>query len=239
MRELVSVHGLSRSFGGFMALSDVNLQIHPGERLGLIGPNGSGKTTLINCLSGALAPSTGRIEFDGADISKLPAHRRTRMGIARSFQIPKPFATMSVLDNLRIPLEFAVRGGSQSEIVARAHALLVKFGLAAKAAVPAGQLTQVELRKLELARAMAARPRLLISDESMAGLSTSEVDEVLDILERVSSEGVAVLMIEHIMRAMMRYSQRVVCLDAGRIVAEGAPRDIVQDPGVRKAYLGE
>jgi len=239
MHDLVAVHGLSRSFGGFKALSEVDLRIRPGERLGLIGPNGSGKTTLINCLSGALAPSSGHILFDGADISTLPAHRRTRLGIARSFQIPKPFATMSVVDNLRIPLEFAVRDKAQSETLAQAQALLAKFGLAAKAQVLAGQLSQVELRKLELARAMAARPRLLISDESMAGLSTSEVDEVLDILERVSAEGVAVLMIEHIMRAMMRYSQRVVCLDAGRIVAEGAPQDIVKDPGVRKAYLGE
>lgn len=239
MPELLSTRHLSRSFGGFQALSDVSLSIRPGERLGLIGPNGSGKTTLINCLSGALPPSSGSIAFDGADITSLPAHRRTRMGIARSFQIPRPFATMSVLDNLRIPLEFAVGGSDRADTMVQAQILLEKFGLPAKAHALAGQLSQVELRKLELARAMAARPRLLISDESMAGLSASEVDEVLDILERVSAEGVAVLMIEHIMRAMMRYSQRVVCLDAGRIVAQGVPEEVMQDAGVRRAYLGE
>ncbi|MES2937908.1 MAG: ABC transporter ATP-binding protein [Pseudomonadota bacterium] len=241
MHDLLAVRGLSRSFGGFKALSDVSLSVRSGERLGLIGPNGSGKTTLINCMAGTLAPSQGAVLFDGQDISALPPHRRTRLGIARSFQIPKPFSTMSVLDNLRIPIEYVVHrgGGHGAEIEAQAQALLAKFGLAAKAGVPAGQLSQVELRKLELARAMAARPRLLISDEAMAGLSSSEVDEVLDILDRVSAEGVAVLMIEHIMRAMMRFSQRVVCLEAGRIVAEGAPQDIVRDPRVRKAYLGE
>lgn len=240
MDEILSASKLSRSFGGFKALSEVTLSIGRGERLGLIGPNGSGKTTLINCLSGMLPPSDGTITFDGKDITGLPAHQRTRLGIARSFQIPKPFSTMTVLDNLRIPLEYAGGGAmGESGMAERTRELLAGFGLAAKEATMAGQLSQVELRKLELARAMAARPRLLISDESMAGLSSSEVDEVLDILEGVAAQGVTVLMIEHIMRAMMRFSQRVICLEAGRIVAEGSPGEIVRDPGVRRAYLGE
>ncbi len=232
-KALLSVKALSKSFGGFAALTGVSIDIAPGERFGLIGPNGSGKTTLINCVAGTLRNEGGSVVFDGEDITRLPAYRRTRRGIARSFQIPRPFASMTVLENLLVPLEYAGRGKS-----GQADEILQSIGLAAKAHVQSNQLSQVELRKLELARAMAAHPKLLISDEAMAGLSGSEVDEVLAILFRLNQTGITIIMIEHIMQAVMRFSQRVVCLDAGRIICEGAPADIVRDPQVQKAYLG-
>ena len=234
-QSLLSVAGVSKRFGGFTALDDVSIAIAPGERFGLIGPNGSGKTTLINCISGALRNDGGSIVFDGAEVSRLPAYQRTRRGIARSFQIPRPFASMTVLENLLVPLEY-IRHEHESQ--ARAMQLLETIGLAAKAGVQSNQLSQVELRKLELARAMAAHPKLLISDEAMAGLSGSEVDEVLAILFKLNRAGITIIMIEHIMHAVMRFSQRVVCLDAGRIICEGAPAEIVGNAEVQRAYLG-
>ena len=241
---LLSVGGLSKHFGGFTALEHVSVEVAAGERFGLIGPNGSGKTTLINCISGALPTDAGSIVFNGEEISGLPAYQRTRRGVARSFQIPRPFRSMSVLENLVVPLEFVVHRGSlhelnkQEDIRAEAMQILEDIGLAAKAEVSAGQLSQVELRKMELARAIAAKPRLLISDEAMAGLSANEVSEVLEILFRLNASGIAVIMIEHIMQAVMKFSQRVICLDAGRIICEGTPESIVQNPDVQRAYLG-
>jgi branched-chain amino acid transport system ATP-binding protein len=237
---LLRIEKVSKSFGGFAALTDVSLDIAEGERFGLIGPNGSGKTTLINCVSGSLRNEAGSIVFDQRKISTLPAYRRTRLGIARSFQIPRPFRSMTVIENLMVPLEYIAHRGSLhlGGVHGEAMAILKDMGLAAKADAPSSQLSQVELRKLELARAMAARPRLLISDEAMAGLSGSEVDEVLKILFALNERGITIIMIEHIMQAVMRFSQRVVCLDAGRIICEGTPASIVQDPQVQKAYLG-
>jgi len=233
MGSLLQVTDVSKHFGGFTALAGVSLDIAQGERFGLIGPNGSGKTTLINCISGALRNDAGRIVFQGKEISRLPAYRRTRLGIARSFQIPRPFHSMSVLENLLVPLQY-VAHGKEDEV----FAILKKIGLADKAQALSSQLSQVELRKLELARAMAARPRLLISDEAMAGLSGAEVDEVLKILFDLNAEGITIIMIEHIMHAVMRFSQRVVCLDAGKIICEGTPASIVQNADVQRAYLG-
>ncbi len=234
---ILSVQGVSKHFGGFTALSEVSLDIAQGERFGLIGPNGSGKTTLINCISGALRNDGGSIRFEGVEVSGLSAYKRTRRGIARSFQIPRPFHSMTVLENLLVPFEYVVHLKA-SEAERQAMDILAQIGLAAKAHALSNQLSQVELRKLELARAMAARPRLLISDEAMAGLSGSEVDEVLKILFALNATGITVIMIEHIMQAVMRFSQRVVCLDAGRIICEGTPASIVANPEVQKAYLG-
>ena len=240
MSPLLQIQGVSKSFGGFAALTDVSLDIAEGERFGLIGPNGSGKTTLISCVSGALRNERGSIVFADEEIAGLPAYQRTRRGIARSFQIPRPFRSMTVVENLVVPLEYIVHKGSLHVADTRGEAMKIlrDMGLEAKADVPSSALSQVELRKLELARAMAARPRLLISDEAMAGLSGSEVDEVLKILFELNSRGITIIMIEHIMQAVMRFSQRVVCLDAGRIICEGTPQSIVQDPMVQKAYLG-
>ncbi|MEI6300154.1 MAG: ABC transporter ATP-binding protein [Betaproteobacteria bacterium] len=238
--SLLRVQNVSKNFGGFAALTQVNINVARGERFGLIGPNGSGKTTLINCISGALRNDGGNIVFAGEEISGLPAYQRTRRGIARSFQIPRPFKSMTVLENLVVPLEFVAHRGTLHKGDTRAEAMhiLEGMGLADKADTSSSQLSQVELRKMELARAMAARPQLLISDEAMAGLSGNEVTEVLDILFKLNATGITIIMIEHIMQAVMRFSQRVICLDAGEIICEGTPESIVQDPNVQKAYLG-
>ena len=238
--SLLRVERLSKSFGGFAALTSVSIDVARGERFGLIGPNGSGKTTLINCVSGSLKNDSGSIVFAGEEVSALPAYQRTRRGIARSFQIPRPFKSMSVLENLIVPLEFVVHRRSLRKADVRAEALqiLEDMGLADKSEVLSSQLSQVELRKLELARAMAARPQLLISDEAMAGLSGNEVSEVLEILFKLNAKGITIIMIEHIMQAVMRFSQRVICLDAGEIICSGTPESIVKDPNVQRAYLG-
>ena len=239
MSALLEVRGLAKRFGGFTALEGISLDVAPGERLGLIGPNGSGKTTLINCVSGALFNDEGRVVFEGRDITRLPPFRRARLGIARSFQIPKPFRSMTVLDNLRVPLEYAARTrAGERRAEDEAMRVLETMGLAGRASQDSAGLTQVDMRKLELARAMAAHPRLLISDEAMAGLSGAEVDEVLDILFKLNAAGITIIMIEHIMQAVMRFSQRVVCLDAGRIICEGTPDQTVANADVQRAYLG-
>jgi len=235
---LLEVNRLTKRFGGFMALHEVTIHVKAGERFGLIGPNGSGKTTLINCVSGSLPADGGRIVFDGRDITDLAAHRRTRLGLVRSFQIPKPFSSMTVLENLDIPLEYAAHERSDAAD-ADAMEILRAIGLESKAHLRPAGLTQIEMRKLELARAMAARPKLLISDEAMAGLSHAEVDDILAILFGLSERGITIIMIEHIMRAVMRFSERIVVLDAGELIAEGPPDEIVRNPAVEKAYLGE
>jgi branched-chain amino acid transport system ATP-binding protein len=233
MAALLQVRDVSKHFGGFTALAGVSIEIAQGERFGLIGPNGSGKTTLINCISGTLRNEAGSIRFQDSEISRLPAYQRTRLGIARSFQVPRPFHAMTVLENLLVPLQYLSHGGESEALE-----ILRRIGLADKAGLLSSQLSQVELRKLELARAMAARPRLLISDEAMAGLSGAEVDEVLKILFDLNASGITVIMIEHIMQAVMRFSQRVVCLDAGKIICEGTPAEIVANGDVQRAYLG-
>ena len=237
---VLQVTDLTKTFGGFVALNQVNLHLGPGERLGLIGPNGSGKTTMINCITGALNNDAGSILYEGQEIKALPAYKRARLGIARSFQIPKPFKSMTVLENLCVPLDFAARDrGEHHHIHDQAMEVLQMIGFADRAHELSTDMTQVDLRKLELARAMAAKPTLLISDEAMAGLSSSEVDEILEILMTLNEHGLAVIMIEHIMRAVMRFSQRIVVLDAGQKIAEGTPKEIVQNPDVERAYLGE
>ncbi len=235
--SFLKVSGVSKHFGGFTALSGVSLEIAQGERFGLIGPNGSGKTTLINCISGLLRNESGAIAFQGRAIDGLAPYQRTRLGIARSFQVPRPFHTMTVLENLLVPSAY-VQHLKDADGEAQAMEILRSIGLADKAHGYASQLSQVELRKLELARAMASRPKLLISDEAMAGLSGAEVDEVLKILLELNARGITIIMIEHIMQAVMRFSQRVVCLDAGKIICEATPAEIVKNPDVQKAYLG-
>jgi branched-chain amino acid transport system ATP-binding protein len=237
--SLLRVDGLTKTFGGFVALDNISVEIRKGERFGLIGPNGSGKTTLVNCISGALRPNKGAVVFGGEDITQLAPNMRARRGIARSFQIPRPFRSMTVAENLMVALDFgAGHSGSLRERQEAAMSILTRMGLAPKARALTATLSQVELRKMELARAMAMGPKLLISDEAMAGLSTSEVDEVLDLLLSLGGEDIAIIMIEHIMQAVMRFSQRVMCLDAGRIIAVGAPDEVMANPRVQEAYLG-
>jgi branched-chain amino acid transport system ATP-binding protein len=244
METLLSVENLGKRFGGFVALDSVDLAVTAGERIGLIGPNGSGKSTLVNCLSGTLRNETGTVRFAGTVLDKLPAHRRTRLGLARSFQLPKPFVSMTVAENLRIPLLYTVnaRGGerlTEAAIVERCGELLHLVGLASKAQRQPRDLTQIEMRKLELARAMASAPKLLIADEAMAGLSHSEIDDILALLTQLIEQGVTIILIEHIMRAVMSFSERLVVLVAGRKIADGAPQEVIRNPEVERAYLGE
>jgi branched-chain amino acid transport system ATP-binding protein len=238
---LLRIAALTKRFGGFTALDNVSVDIRLGERFGLIGPNGSGKTTLINCISGAFRTEAGTVVFRGEDVTRLPPHLRTRRGIARSFQIPRPFKSMTVAENLMVAIDFATAANDFVPVAQRREAMmsiLTQTGLASKADVSTTRLSQVELRKMELARAMATRPKLLISDEAMAGLSGAEVDEVLDLLMTLAGHDITVIMIEHIMQAVMRFSERVMCLDAGRIIAIGAPAEVLANQRVQEAYLG-
>ncbi len=241
---LLQVRGLGKRFGGFVALDEISLDIKAGERVGLIGPNGSGKSTLVNCLSGTLKHDSGRVRFDGQPLDGLPAYKRTRLGLARSFQLPKPFRSLTVVQNLHVPLLFTAkhRAGahlSTAQIDARCEELLRMVALEGKAQAQPRDLTQIEMRKLELARAMAAAPKLLIADEAMAGLSNSEVDDILALLAKLNESGVTVILIEHIMRAVMIFSQRIVCLVAGKKIADGKPQEVMINPEVERAYLGE
>jgi branched-chain amino acid transport system ATP-binding protein len=241
---LLDVQGVGKRFGGFVALDGINLAVNPGERVGLIGPNGSGKSTLVNCMCGTLRNEVGAVQFDGQRMDGLAAHERTRLGMARSFQLPRPFASLSVAENLRVPLLYTVyaRPGTQrspAELNDRCTELLGLVGLAAKAGQYPRDLTQVEMRKLELARAMAAEPKLLIADESMAGLSHSEVDDILALLIQLNERGITIILIEHIMRAVMSFSQRVAVLVSGKKIADGTPDEVIRDPEVERAYLGQ
>jgi branched-chain amino acid transport system ATP-binding protein len=241
---LLQVAGLSKRFGGFVALESIDFAVAEGERVGLIGPNGSGKSTLVNCICGTLTNETGSVRFNGETIDGLITHERTRRGLARSFQLPRPFVTLSVAQNLRVPLLYTVnaRPGpslSAAEIDARCAELLRLVALDDKADKYPRDLTQVEMRKLELARAMAAEPKLLLADEAMAGLSQSEVDDIVGLLIRLNERGITIVLIEHIMRAVMKFSQRLVVLVSGRKIADGKPDAVIRDPEVEKAYLGQ
>ena len=250
---LLTIDNLGKRFGGFVALDGISLQVKAGERLGLIGPNGSGKSTLVNCICGTLQNEVGSVTFNGHRLNGMSAHQRTRRGLSRTFQLPRPFASLSLADNMRVPLLYTVasRGTALDTVAAHGAALdgpniearcvelLREVGLESKAHRLPRELTQVEMRKLELARAMAAEPKLLIADESMAGLTHSEVEEILTLLMRLNAQGVTIILIEHIMSAVMSFSQRLAVLVSGRKIADGKPNAVMRDPEVERAYLGQ
>ncbi len=225
---------------GFPAVLNVSVHVNSGERFGLIGPNGSGKTTLINVITGILPCDGGKVFFSKKEITTLPAYKRARLGIARTFQIPKPFISMTLLDNLSIPLRYAPHAEDFNVYLKdEALRLLRLIGLESKANQSPSELTGIETRKLELARALALRPKLLLLDEVMAGLSSGEIDELLIILTRLNEQGITILMIEHIMRAVMTFCERIAVLNAGEKIAEGTPEEILHNEEVERAYLGE
>jgi branched-chain amino acid transport system permease protein len=234
---LLQVEGVSRAFGGLRAVSEVSFSIAEGEILGIIGPNGAGKTTLFNVLNGVLAADAGSARLDGQPILGKKTFEVCRMGVGRTFQVVRSFPRLPVLDNVIVGAYGA--GASDREAIARAVRALQQVGLQDRSGVAAGQLTNKQLRLMELARALAGDPRLLLLDETLAGLGREECDDVLDVLARLRTQGMTICIIEHTMHAMMRLADRFVVLDHGRVLATGLPRVVVEDASVIEAYLGK
>ncbi|MGH2560091.1 MAG: ABC transporter ATP-binding protein [Thermomicrobiales bacterium] len=237
MTALLEVDGVSKRFGGLDANQDVSLSVEEGQIVGLIGPNGAGKTTLFNCISGFFPPTRGSIRFDGREIAGCSANRIVHAGLARTFQVVRTLPEMTVLDNVMVGA-FA-RTSRAGEARSRAWELLDFTGLATKAWTLGGSLTIADKKRLEVARAMATAPRLLMLDEAMAGLNPAERTGAVDLVRAIRDRGISVLMVEHVMEVLMPISDHVFVLDSGRLIAEGPPREIVQNPDVIAAYLGE
>ena len=233
---MLAVEGLSRRFGGLLAVADVSLTVEAGSITGLIGPNGAGKTTLFAMVSGFLAPSAGRVLFDGADVTPEPPERRAGRGIARTFQIVQPFAGLSVRENIAVGAH--LRHAGRAEALARADAVAERVGLGPERDKPAAALTVAGRKRLELARALATEPRLLLLDEVLAGLNPSEIRDVVPVIRDIRAGGVTILMIEHVMQAVMGLCERVHVLAQGKLIAAGEPRAVVADSAVIEAYLG-
>jgi branched-chain amino acid transport system ATP-binding protein len=232
---LLTVESVSRRFGGLLAVNGASLSVRPGITA-LIGPNGAGKTTLFALISGFLKPSAGRIRYDGADVTGEPPHRLARRGVARTFQIVQPFAGLSVRDNLLVGAH--LRHRKRSDALALAERVGHEVGLDDRLDRPAHALTVAGRKRLELARALATEPRLLLLDEVLAGLNPSEIRDIVPVVRGLAGRGIAVLMIEHVMQAVMSLAAQVFVLAEGRIIAEGGPAEIAANPAVVEAYLG-
>jgi branched-chain amino acid transport system ATP-binding protein len=239
MPELLELERVYKSYGGLMAVNGVSLTVQQSEILGLIGPNGAGKTTLFNIISGAIRPSEGRVLFQGEEITRLGAHHRCKLGIARSFQLVRPFPDLTVLSIVAVGRVYG-RGGILNRRRAEADALesLERVGLAARAHEHAKHLTLVDRKRLELARALATRPLLLLLDELLAGLNPTEVLQAMDLIRDLRASGITVVMVEHVVQAVFGVSDRVVVMNAGERIAEGTPAEVVENKRVIDAYLG-
>jgi branched-chain amino acid transport system ATP-binding protein len=233
---LLEVERLTKGFGGVLAVNRVDLTLEAGELLGVMGPNGSGKTTLFNLIAGALRPDRGRIRFQGHDVAGLSPHRVCARGVARTFQLVRPFAGLSALDNVRVGCLYGRRRGAGART--EALRLLALVGLEDRAATPAAALTLMDRKRLELARALATGPDLLLLDEFMAGLNPTETAAAMGLIRRLVADGLSVLMVEHIVWALMDLARRIVVLSAGEKIADGPPAAVAADPRVVDVYLG-
>ncbi|HXG04224.1 MAG TPA: ABC transporter ATP-binding protein [Candidatus Binatia bacterium] len=237
MSPLLEVEGLAKRFGGLQAVRDLSFRVDEGEIVALIGPNGAGKTTVFGLLSGFLRPDGGEVRFRGRSIVGLPPHRINALGLARTFQIVRPFPRLTVLRNVTVGA--LARHPDPAEAERRAAAILEEVGLAAKRDQPAAGLTLAERKRLELARALATEPALLLLDEVMAGLTATETERIVALVRDIHARGVSILLIEHVMRAVMSLSGRIIVLNYGERIAEGRPEEVAADPRVIQAYLGE
>jgi branched-chain amino acid transport system ATP-binding protein len=235
MLELVRV---AKRYGAVVVADGLDLQVAEGEALGIVGPNGAGKTSLFGIIAGTVPLDSGRVLFRGSDVTRLGPARRCRMGMARSFQVPQPFGGMSVLENLLVAATFGGRGGRESLLARRCLAILERCGLADKADWRAGSLTLLDRKRLELARALATEPRLLLLDEVAGGLTQPECELLVELVREVLAGGVAILWIEHVVRALVAVVGRLVVLHGGRFIAEGAPDAVMRSPAVTEIYTG-
>ncbi|WP_205995815.1 ABC transporter ATP-binding protein [Pseudolabrys sp. FHR47] len=233
---MLDVRGLSRRFGGLLALSSVSMTVREGGITALIGPNGAGKTTLFSLISGFLKPSEGEIYYAGRDVTGEPSHKLARRGIGRTFQIVQPFAGLTVRENIRVGAY--LRHPGREAAMAAAEAIAREVGLEALLDAPADTLTVAARKRLELAKALATEPKLLLLDEVLAGLNPSEIRDIIPVIRGLRDRGVTVLMIEHVMQAVMSLAEHVFVLAEGRLIAEGAPADVAGNPIVIEAYLG-
>ena len=237
MSALLEVRGISRTFGATRAVDDVSFTVQPGELLGLIGPNGAGKSTLFNLIAGVVPPSGGRIVLDGTDVTGWKSHAMARAGVARTFQIPKPYRQLSVIENVMISAFLCERSMAGARELA--DVTLTDLGLAPYRDRPASELTVGLLKRLEVARALAMRPKLVLFDEIMAGLTPTEVGAMTEIVAGLPARGITVIWVEHVLYAIMKTASRMVVINRGKLIVEGSPAEVARDPVVVKAYLGE